>query len=75
MKASGRVAVFVNGEERLIEREALRDLCGRFGGITRDAPEEEIIEYFESKIEFAAVHHPDVILTSGHFHFPGAFYW
>ena len=68
MKATGTVPfTLADDSERLIAREALRDLRGRFGGISMDAPDEELLDHFADKITAVAIRHPDVIITSAHF--------
>jgi hypothetical protein len=49
--------------ERLITREALRDLPGHFGGISGDADDAEIFEYFHGIIDRTASRNPGVVIT------------
>ena len=54
--------------QRLISREALRDLPGEYGhGITQDATDQELLAAFSKVIDRMANRYPDVeILTTAH---------
>lgn len=63
---TGKVSFQHHTGEREISREALRDLAGRYGGVSQDDPEDVLLDHFAEIIDYPATRYPGVVITTIH---------